>query len=1065
MRPPAATGPRLSAFHPANIVSWKTMTIFLSVTVFLGIVVYSAVRSSGRNDFRLSGSAAVVRGLRDTQAVKKQQIVMAFGKLPLNFEVNRGQTDSRVKFISRSQGNSLFLTDTEMILTLSRHFSSVTRRTDLVSSTKMTETIENKWDTTPAVLRVKLLTANPEPQVEGQEELPGKSNYFIGKDPVKWRINIPNYAKVKYEAIYPGVDLVYYGNEGQLENDFVVAPGAEPNAIQLGFEGAEELRIDAQGDLVLHVGGSEVRLHKPIAYQLNPKSGSWATESPVSKQFVPARYVLTGNRVGFALGEYDGRTPLIIDPMLSYSTYLGGGGSDSGAGIAVDAAGNAYVTGETSSTDFPTTNPFKGTSGGGGDVFVAKLSSSGSTLLYSTYLGGSNFDSGVGIAVDAAGNAYVTGQTSSANFPTRNPFQGTSGGNADAFLAELDSTGSALLYSTYLGGSGIDSATGIAVGNAGNAYVTGQTFSKNFPTQNPLQAGLSGSDDAFVAKIDTTTSGAASLVYSTYLGGSDEDGGGAVAVDASGNAYVTGFTQSSDFPTANALQAAYGGGTCLDYYGGKFNCADAFVAKLNPAGTALIFSTYLGGNNDDRGAGIAVDSSGKSYVTGHTASSNFPTSANPIQPSLSGSGDVFVAKLNATGSVLTYSTYLGGSGDDAGNAIAADSSGNAYVTGYTSSTDLPTVFPLQVLNSGSHAFITKLNPAGSALVYSSYLGGNGFENGDGIAVDASGNAYVTGNTSSINFPTVNPLQTSLRGFLDAFVSKIAPIPGPAVATFPASLSFTPTPASPQPINTTSPPQQVTLANKGDGPLTITGITISGTNGADFAQTNTCGTLPAALASGSSCTFNVTFTPTATGTRTGMLTISDNAVGSPHMVSLVGNFVPPDFSISAAPSSATVSAGGAATSTLTITAFNAFTGSVSLSCSGLPAQSRCLFSPSSVAPSAGSASSTLTILTTAASVLLAPPSGQLRIKPLYAFSLALLGTVLIGIGIWGRTSKKQRIGAFSVGLLFILIAVQAGCQSPAPGSPGAGTPHGTYNVVVTGRFGSLQHSASVTLSVN
>jgi hypothetical protein len=1053
------------------------LTTFFGASLFLAVILSAAAlhRSSMSVGNELSirtsadWTAAIRGGSVNASTTSKQQIMTAFGELPLSFEANRGQTDSRVKFVSHSQGHTLFLTGTEMVLALSRHHSSpLARPAELASRLEMAETMEGKTATAPLVVRMKLVGANRTPQVKGLEELPGKSNYFIGNDPAKWRTNVTNYAKAKFQAIYPGIDLVYYGNQGQLENDFVLASGADANAIQLSFQGTQNLRIDAQGDLVLYVTGGEVRLHKPIAYQLSPESGSWATESPVSKQFVTARYVLTGNRVGFALGEYDGRTPLIIDPMLSYSTYLGGGGSDSGAGIAVDAAGNAYVTGQTSSTDFPTTNPFQGTLGGSSDVFVAKLSSSGSTLLYSTYLGGSSLDSGAGIAVDAAGNAYVTGQTSSTNFPTQNPFQGTSGGSGDAFVAKLDSSGSTLLYSTYLGGSKSDSGSGIAVDAAGNAYVTGVTSSSNFPTVNPVQPSLSGFSDAFVAKIDTTKSGSASLVYSTYLGGSDAEGGGAVAVDSSGNAYVTGYTQSSNFPKVLPLQASFGGGNCLDYYYHFFSqpCPDAFLAKLNPAGSALMFSTYLGGNNDDRGAGISVDSSGNSYITGHTSSGNFPTTTNPIQATLQGSGDAFVAKVNATGSTLLYSTYLGGSSDDQGNSIAVDSFGNAYVTGSTSSTDFPTVFPVQVLNSGSHAFVTKLNPPGSALVYSSYLGGNGFEAGAGVAVDANGNTYVTGNTTSSNYPTVNPLQTSLRGFTDAFVSKIAPVPGPAVATSPATLSFTPAPVSPQPVNTTSSPQQVTLTNKGNGALTITGITVAGTNGSDFAQTNTCGALPAALAPGAGCAFSVTFTPTATGTRRGMVTISDNAAGSPHTVSLLGNFVPPDFSISAAPSTATVSAGGAATSTLTITALSGFTGSVSLSCSGLPAQSRCSFSPNPITPGANPATSTLTIFTTVNSAVFAPPSGPLRIKPLYAFWLACLGIVLIGLGIWGRTSKKQRIGAFSIGLLFILVAVQAGCNSgQQTNQVHPGTPPGNYSITVSASSAGLQHTTAVTLTVH
>ena len=922
---------------------------------------------------------------------------------------------------------------------------------------------------------MKLLQANREPRIEGLEELPGKSNYLIGNDPAKWRTNITNYAKVKYEAIYPGVDLVFYGNQSGLEHDFILAPGTNPEVIQLGFQGADELRIDTHDDLVLRVSGGEVRLHKPTAYQLIPAAGAGVTYRSTGKKFITAGYVLRGNRVGFAVGAYDATKPLIIDPTLSYSTYLGGSGNDfnqSGSGIAVDATGNAYVTGQTSSVDFPTTSPFQGASGGGLDVFVAKLSSSGTTLLYSTYLGGSGNDSGAAIAIDAAGNAYVTGKTSSVNFPTKNSFQGTlasSTNSANAFIAKLDTTGSTLLYSTYLGGSRFDYSTSIAVDGVGGAYVTGQTSSVDFPTKNPFQAGLSGPYDAFVTKIDTTASGGTSLVYSTYFGGSSVDGGGAIAVDSSGDAYFTGYTLSSNLPTLNPVQASIGG-VCSPLL--PQPCADAFVAELNAAGSALVFSTYLGGAVDDRGTAIAIDSSGNTYVAGSTSSSNFPITMNAAQNMIRGASNAFVAKLNAAGSMLLYCTYLGGSNVDAAYGIALDPSGSAYVTGEATSIDFPIVYPVQVpAPSGSRAFVTKLNPAGSALVYSSLIGGTGSENGSktgaeggvGIGVDAAGNAYVTGNTGSSDFPTVNALQASLRDLSDAFVLKIAPIPGPALATSPASLSFVTNP--PQQINTTSPPQQVTLANEGDGALTITGIAVAGTNSGDFAQTNTCGMLPAALASGASCAVSVTFASTATGTRSGTLTISDNAAGSPHMVSLVGSVAPPDFSVSVSPATATISSGGTATSTLTISPLNNFAGSVSLTCSSLPALSNCTFSPNQVTPGAHSANSTLTITTTAGSAL-GQPVGQWFTKPLYVVWAVVLGTVLAWIRNSRRTPDKSRAASVPIGLLLMLLAGCSGNgKTNATGTPlGTGTPPGTYSVTVTGTSSSLQHSTTLTLTV-
>ncbi len=1069
------------------LVASVGLTLFAAVLVQSPNTLRTKVVSTAEPRWSKAAAQAVQPPSTGLSSATKQQIVASYGRLPLSFEANRGQIDAQVKFISRGSGYSLFLTGTETVLDLSRADGSAARsRADLPPRLALAE---QAWpgraapkpkDTGPTVLRMKLVGAKAAPAVVGLEELQGKSNYFLGNDPSKWRTNVPRYAKVKYERVYPGIDLVHYGNQRQLEYDFVVAPGADPTAIRLSFQGAEALEIDAQGDLVLHTAAGDVREHKPVVYQIESSvvsgqltvatdHGPRITDSTATKHFLNGRYVLTAqNEVRFDVGPYDPTRPLVIDPVLSYSTYLGGSGSETGFGIAVDGAGNTYVTGQTSSTNFPTKNPLQASLNGSSDAFVAKIDTTKSgdaSLVYSTYLGGSKFDSGSGIAVDAAGNVYVTGQTASTDFPTKNPFQGTlgaSGGSSNAFVAKLNSSGSTLLYSTYLGGSKSESGSGIAVDTAGNAYVTGQTFSTNFPTKNPLQASLNGSADAFVAKIDTTKAGDASLVYSTYLGGSDQEEGRAVAVDSSGNAYVTGSTPSSNFPTVNPLQASYGGGTCMDYYG-PFICADAFVAKLNPAGSALVFSTYLGGNQDDRGAGIAVDSSGNIYVTGHTSSKNFPT-MNPFQPALNSFGDAFVAKLNAAGSALMYSTYLGGNSDDEGRGITVDSSGNAYVTGNTFSTDFPTVFPVQVLNGG-HAFITKLNPTGSALVYSSYLGGSNSDSGSGIAVDAMGNAYVTGQTSSTNFPTANPLQPSLKGFADAFVSKIAPLPGPAVATSPASLSF-----QQQPINTTSAPQTVTLTNRGDGTLTITGITIAGANSGDFAQTNTCGTLPATLAPGAPCALSVTFTPTMSGTRNGTVTISDNAVGSPHTVPLVGQFVPPvppDFSISASPSAATVSAGGSATSSLTIVPLNGFTGSVSLDCSGLPALSTCSFSPNPVIPGGSPVIATLTISTTAGSALLAPPFGRLRLRPRYAFWLAVLGIAFVGVGIRGRKFKKERVGSFSVGLLLILVALQASCGGPGPPPPPPprqGTPPGVYSITVTGRSSSLQHAITFTLTV-
>jgi len=692
-------------------------------------------------------------------------LAVTYARLPLSFEANHGQADEQVKFVSRGSGYTLLLTAAEAVLSLNRPLRDAAWERGRPARPDAAE----RAALPGAVLRMKLINANPQPEVRGVEELPGKSNYFIGNDPSKWRTNVPNYAKVEYRDVYPGINLVHYGNGGQLEYDFVVSPGADPSAIRFAIEGADKMELDAQGDLVLHAGGSEARLSKPVVYQ----------EVDGVRQEISGAYILTphsslrtphSQEVAFALAAYDPTRTLVVDPVLVYSTYLGGSAGDAGYAIAVDASGNAYVTGETHSTNFPTASPLQAATGGGDDAFVAKLNPAGSALVYSTYLGGGLDEYGSGIAVDASGNAYVTGRTYSTNFPTASPLQATYGGGGDAFVAKLNPLGSALVYSTYLGGSGNDSGSGIAVDSSGNAYVTGDTSSTNFPTASPLQATLEGTQDAFVAKLNAAGS---ALVYSTYVGGSGSDVGRRIAVDSSGNAYITGYTASTNFPTASPLQGTYGGGD------------DAFVAKLNAAGSALVYSTYLGGSANDYGYGIAVDSSGSAYVTGYTYSTNFPT-VSPLQETYGGGTDAFVAKLNAAGSALVYSTYLGGSDFDYGRGIGVDSSGNAYVTGETSSTNFPTAGPLQATNGGGiDAFVAKLDAAGSALVYSTYLGGSGYEVGYGIAVDSSGSTYVTGVTWSTNFPTVNPLQASGG----AFLAKITETAACTYSISPTSESF------------------------------------------------------------------------------------------------------------------------------------------------------------------------------------------------------------------------------------------------------------------------------------
>jgi len=722
----------------------------------------------------------------------KARVSEAFGKLPLSFEANDGQVDRQVKFFSRGSGYNLFLTSNEAVLSLSK--SDKQSRHQAAASRKAAKShlVRER-----AVVRMKLVGGNPAPQVRGLDELSAKTNYFIGADPSKWR-SVSNFAKVEYKNVYPGIDLVYYGNQRQLEYDFVIAPGADPGAIKLAFAGTERLRIDGEGALALRTAGGELCMRKPVVYQ----------EVNGGRKIVEGNYALSGAReVRFEVADYDPSRPLVIDPVLSYSTYIGGGGADLAEDIAVDSSGNAYITGTVypAAFSYPIVNAYQTVGDGNYDAFVTKINPAGNVLLYSTYLGGNRLDNGWSIAADSSGNAYVTGSTSSWNFPTKNAYQAAKQDGSDflsdCFVTKLNtnlSGAASLIYSTYLGGFSNETGYGIAADSSGYAYVTGSTISSNFPTLNAFQ-GFQSREDAFVTKLNTNASGTASLLYSTFLGGVGEsffDGdecGNAIASDSSGNVYVTGYTTSNNFPTKNAYQSNH------------FAYQDVFVTKLNTnasGAASLLYSTYLSGyhyllygkgeGGVEAGYGIAADASGIAYVTGYTDTPNFPTK-NAYQPThMGGALDVFVTKLdtNACGAnSLLYSTFLGGTApynnSEIGYGIAADSLGNAYVTGFTLSTDFPaknSLYPHRGGNCGiepcADVFVTKLNTnvAGAAgLVYSTFIGGSHDDRGFGIAIDSSGNAYVTGRTDSTNFPANNPdPDTNFIGAdTDLFVLKLS----------------------------------------------------------------------------------------------------------------------------------------------------------------------------------------------------------------------------------------------------------------------------------------------------
>lgn len=661
----------------------------------------------------------------------------SYSKIPLSFVPNHGQAHKNVKFTSGGNGYSLALAPTSFTLAVAD------RRN------KTNKAIHSRT----SVVHATLMGANATAKLTGMQRLVGTTNYFIGSDPREWQTNVPNYAQVKYSGVYPGVDLVFYGKQNLLEYDFIVSPGADPKDIALAFEGITNLCVDKQGDLLLRTAAGEIRQSRPVVYQ--QLSGA--------RRIIPARYLVKGqNQIAFQIANYDRSQPLVIDPTLAFSTYVGGSGTEQAEAIAVDSAGNAYITGNTVSTDFPTTPGAFDTqkTNPDNDVFVTKLNATGTAIIYSTYFGGSNREAGNDLAIDTAGNAYVIGLTESADIPTTpGAFRSTPVGSDefDVFAFKLNATGTALGYSTYLGPV---VGNGIAVDSAGNAYLTGSANGDYPTTPGAFQTVPGGSSDAFVTKLNSTGT---ALVYSTLLGGTGFDLGLDIAIDSAGNAYVTGATEGGFPVTPGAFQTSPGGTN------------DAFVAKFDSTGAVLAYSTLLGGNGIDTGVGIAVDTSGNAYVTGVSSSPNFPVTPGAFQTDKAAGQDAFVSELSASGSALVYSTYLGGDGNDFGNDIALDTAGNASIAGLTGSTDFPTTADAIQSDYGGNndGFVTRLNPTGTALVFSSYLGGGNTDNARAIWVDSAGSIYLAGVTSSADFPiTPGAFQTQLGGFSDAFVTKI-----------------------------------------------------------------------------------------------------------------------------------------------------------------------------------------------------------------------------------------------------------------------------------------------------
>ncbi len=792
-------------------------------------------------------------------------------RLPLSFEPNRGQTDSEAVFVSHLGGGVLFLTTAGAVLKIGNH--------DGAGKSALSPR-------PPEVLSLKLEKPNAAAKISAEQPLPGVSNYLIGNDPAKWHTAVPQFARVRYSDIYPGVDLVYYGNGNHLEYDFVVKPGADPAKIAWKVEGAV-MKKNAGGAVQIAARMHSLEFQAAQIYQ---------TINGERRQ-ITGSYVLRGDTLAFEVGPYDHSRELVIDPVLSFSTYLGGSSNDRMNGIAVDKTGNVYVAGRTESVDYPVLHNIQ-TYSGGRDVAVTKFNPTGSALIYSTFVGGTSDEIGRGIAIDASGNAYVVGDTFSSNFPTTvGAFQVTYAGDTtglygDGFAFKLNSGGNAFVYSTFIGGSGGDELSGAALDASGNLYSAVITNSTNFPvtpgafqTTNPNLSLLTGG----ALKLNATGT---ALVFSTYLGGSGPgvDAAYTVVIDSSNNVYVVGMTGSPNFPTtAGAFDITCGtDGNCNALF-------DGFVTKLNSRGSALVFSTFIGGSSGDAVTGIALDSAKNVYLYGGTDSTDFPITPGSAQPIFGGAsagcnpatfacGDNFILKLNPQGSALVYSTYLGGSGDENYSQIEGmklDANNNAWVVGETDSVDFPLANAVQAAYGGGteDAFVTELNSTGSQFLFSTYLGGNSTDYGTAIAIDTTGNAYVTGATSSANFITTpGAFQTQCGtdgtcngGLLDAFVTKFK---------LSADLSVT-----------NSAPRQVTTG----GTITYTiVVTNGGTDQATTVQmsdtTPTGTTFSSVSTTSGSCT-----APVVGGTGTVKCQAASLASGANFTVTLVLNVTAPSGS--------------------------------------------------------------------------------------------------------------------------------------------------------------------------
>jgi uncharacterized repeat protein (TIGR01451 family) len=1064
----------------------------------------------------------------------KQRVLAAFRQLPLIFEPNVGQANAGVRFLVRGAGYDILLDSDSAVIGSG---NSSTRRSE--------------------GLRMRLAGASTSARVAGSDLLPGKTNYFIGNDPAKWRRNVPHFARVRYESIYPGINLVFYGNQGRLEYDFQVAPGADPSQAELEFDGSQiEL---AHGNVIAKGENGVVRLEAPRVYQQIE-----GHQRPVAGRFV----MRAGNRVGFEIGPYDHSRELVIDPTLTsgFSTYFGGSGNETFPSVAVDNAQNVYLAGSTTSPVNTFPQPAASTTllGTNANVFVAKVDPTGATLLYLTFLGGGGTDTNVGLGVDGGGNAYIAGTTTSgiggtADFPTTgtNAYQsvpaGGSAGTSHVYVSQLDATGSTLRYSSYLSGNGTDAASGMTIDNKGDLFVTGTTTSTDtggtsvgdqFPASSPPQAEAFhnfslATNQFFVTKVNTVAAGIGSIAYSTYFGGGTPTNGtaqgGGIAVDSTGNIYFTGTTNftytgtspTTDFPILNAYQP------CLDTappatHTNPDTCTstsatntDAFVAKLNPSanpGSQLIWSTYFGGSQTDSGAAIALDTGAANvYLTGTTNSPDItiPATLAPYQKCLNdlftgtfiaptcttqtapAPNDAYVARLNnvASGNIaLTYFSYLGGSADEAGLAVAVDTANDALLTGWTKTPTGGTSsgqFPVttganqSALKGTQDAFLAHLNTTtvtgqNTLGAFVTYFGGTGVGRGTSLRLDTSLNTYLAGDTNAPDLQVQAALQPQNNGGFDAFVAKFGTAADLAITgklTLAAGQSFVSAGslATFTYTVTNNGPDVATNVTVTDN-LTGTGIPLTPVSAS--ASPGSC-TLPttasnsvvcsiSSLQSGATAAVTIVLTPTAFGQfNGGAVTVSSSNNNDPNPSNNTANVSgqASDFSVSVSPANQSIQqAGDTAVYTVTLTPHPVYTGSISLSVSGLPNNSTSSFTTNPVTLiNVSGATSTLNIATQPRPVPVA--NSGARMRPIYAIWLAIPGMALLGYGAGNDRRRRRIAGILLVCAMGLLTMLQPACSKQATTTATGGTPAGTSNLVVTATSGSFTKNANIaTLTV-